>query len=195
MICLILLVWFRENHIPAKSTKWSARSVCIWSIRHHNKLASGKLALHHWKSNCHRWRFDYFDMCSLSYETYIKWELRCSTVWRKGKGTQKLYVTSQIWDVNEIELVDTTKIMISLCKAKPEWFSPSDIRQVIFADFYEMVWNLHQIRLRSTSILRQRARTNTAKFTETDLASFLSLKNKKCRRDLQHEFCPNKHIS
>ena len=135
MICLILLVWFRENHIPAKSTKWSARSVCIWSIRHHNKLASGKLALHHWKSNCHRWRFDYFDMCSLSHETYIKWELRCSTVWRKGKGTQKLYVTSQIWNVNEIELVDTTKIMISLCKAKPEWFSPSDIRQVIFADF------------------------------------------------------------
>ena len=34
--------------------------------------------------------------------------------------------------------------MISLRKAKPEWLSPSDIRQVIFADFYEIVWNLHQ---------------------------------------------------
>ena len=93
-----------------------------------------------------RWRFDYFDMCSLSHETYIKWRLRCSIVWRKGKGTKKLYVTSQTLTVNEIELVDTTKIMLSLRKAKPEWFSPSDIRQVIFADFYKMVWNLHQIK-------------------------------------------------
>ena len=36
--------------------------------------------------------------------------------------------------------------MIGLRKAKPEWFSPSDNRQVIFADFYEMVSNLHQIK-------------------------------------------------
>ena len=36
--------------------------------------------------------------------------------------------------------------MIGLRKAKPEWFSPSDIRHVIFADFYEIVWNLHQIK-------------------------------------------------
>ena len=34
--------------------------------------------------------------------------------------------------------------MISLRKSKPEWLSPSDIRQVIFADFYEIVWNWHQ---------------------------------------------------
>ena len=36
--------------------------------------------------------------------------------------------------------------MISLRKAKPEWFSPSDIRQLIFADVYEILWNLHQIK-------------------------------------------------
>ena len=36
--------------------------------------------------------------------------------------------------------------MISLRKAKPKWLSPSDIRQVIFADVYEMVWNLYQIK-------------------------------------------------
>ena len=66
----------------------------------------------------------------------------------KGKGLRSCMLPLKYGTltVNERELVDTTKIMISLRKAKPEWFSPSDIRQVIFADFYEMVWNLHQIK-------------------------------------------------
>ena len=33
---------------------------------------------YHWKSNLHRWRFDSDVMCSLAYETQIKWKLRCS---------------------------------------------------------------------------------------------------------------------
>ena len=43
-------------------------------------------------------------------------------------------------------IVDITKIMISLCKAKPESFLPSDISQVISADFYEVVWILRRIK-------------------------------------------------
>ena len=80
--------------------------------------------------------------------TGIKWKLRYCIVWRKGKG-----LGSHVWPpnygtltVNEVKLVDITKIMISLRKAKPEWFSPSDIGQVIFADVYEIVWNFHYIK-------------------------------------------------
>ena len=62
---------------------------------------------------------------------------RKSCVWPPNYGTLT---------VNEVKLVDITKIKISLRKAKPEWFSPSDIRQVIFADVYEIVWNLHYIK-------------------------------------------------
>ena len=38
--------------------------------------------------------------------------------------------------LNEIKHIDITKIMISLRRAKPEWFSPSDFRQVIFAEWF-----------------------------------------------------------
>ena len=69
-------------------------------MRHHNTR-------HHWKSNRHRWRFDFsfmcslsYEVCSLSYETYIKWKLSCFSILRKGRGTQKLYVASQLWNVN-----------------------------------------------------------------------------------------------
>ena len=50
------------------------------------------------------------------------------------------------WPLNEIKLVDITKILIDLRKAKPEWCSPSDISKVIFAKVYEIVWNLRQIK-------------------------------------------------
>ena len=50
--------------------------------------------------------------------------------------------------LNELKLVDIKKIMIILRKAKPEWFSPSDIRQVIFADVKEPHENLHQMKAR-----------------------------------------------
>ena len=53
---------------------------------------------------------DFFVMCSLSYETCINWKLRWSSVLKK--------------------------IVISLRRANPEWFSPSDIRLVIFVDVY-----------------------------------------------------------
>ena len=45
-----------------------------------------------------------------------------------------------------------TKIMTSLRRAKPEWFSPSDFRRVIFADGYEIVWTLHQIKAKKLYI-------------------------------------------
>ena len=51
--------------------------------------------------------------------------------------------------LNEIKHIDITKIMISLRRAKPEWFSPSDFRRVIFADGYEIVWTLHQIKAKN----------------------------------------------
>ena len=40
------------------------------------------------------------------------------------------------WSLSEVKLVSIIKIMIRLRKAKPEWYSPSDIRLVIFADVY-----------------------------------------------------------
>ena len=49
------------------------------------------------------------------------------------------------WPLNEIKLVDIPKILINLRKAKPEWFWPSDIGQVIFAKVYEIVWNLRKM--------------------------------------------------
>ena len=49
--------------------------------------------------NSSRWRFDTDVMCSLSYKTYIKLKLRCSTILQNGKGTRKLCVASQLWNV------------------------------------------------------------------------------------------------
>ena len=42
--------------------------------------------------------------------------------------------------------ITNIKILISVRKAKTEWFSPSDISQEIFAGVYEVVWNLRQIK-------------------------------------------------
>ena len=37
---------------------------------------------------------------SLSSETYIKWSLNCSSILQNGKGTKKLSMASQLWNVN-----------------------------------------------------------------------------------------------
>ena len=144
MICLILLVCIWWESYSRKINKMKYAFLGIRSIRHHNKLA-----IHHWKQIATGGDLTFsLRVACCTKLTSIKWKLRCWIVWRKGKGLR-----SHVWSpnygtltVNEINLVDITKIMISLRKAKPEWFSPSDIRQVIFANFYEIAWNLHDIK-------------------------------------------------
>ena len=45
------------------------------------------------------------------------------------------------------------KIVISLHKAKPEWFSLSDIHQVIFNDVKWTAWNLHQMKTKMYEVI------------------------------------------
>ena len=124
---------------PLESETFTNKSICsICNCNGYPVNSPPQQTRHHkTRHQSHRWRFDFFVLCSLSYETYVKWKLRCIRILWKRKGTQKLCVASQLWNVNRsMKIVYITKIMISLRKVKPL----RDFRRVLFAKWFPPVF-------------------------------------------------------
>ena len=66
----------------------------IRSIRHHNKHATTKLAT----TESHRWRFDFFVLCSLLYETYVKIKAKMYSYIAKKEGDSEVMCSLSIME-------------------------------------------------------------------------------------------------